>query len=414
MSEIHVIVGPPCAGKSTHVTEHKNAGDVVVDFDLIARALGAEERRPEGALKEVAFAARTAIITKILDGIDADSWIIHTRPSREQVETYREAGATFTILDPGIDECLKRMEADDRPDGTEETIRDWYASPPDLAEHEEPAKSGFFYAPKGASEMKLKSLAIQVKAGTDDGLEDGQFIAYASTFIREPDAYGDIVAKGAFTKTLAKWASSGNVLPVLFGHRFDDPDYNLGGVIEAVEDDRGLKITGQLDLENPKSAQVYRLLKGRRIGEMSFAYDVLDGGFVELDDGTEVFELREVELYEVSIVPIGANRDTEILAVKTAADALNRGVKAGRVLAQKHIDSLRAAQEAIGAVITAAEADQEKANGNSDNQPDASDEEPVGVKSPVSGEGSKNEPPVKDLAALFNIYATAYAGQEGA
>ena len=263
--------------------------------------------------------------------------------------------------------------------------------------------------------MRIKQAPIRVKAGEDDGLEEGQFVAYASTFIKEPDSYGDVVAPGAFSDTLAKWAESGNVLPVLFGHRFDDPDYNIGGVVEAVEDERGLKITGQLDLENPKAAQVYRLLKGRRIGEMSFAYDVLEEGQTVLEDGTKVNELRKLDLFEVSVVPVGANRDTEILAVKTAADAL-ASVKAGRVLAQKHIDSLRSAQDAIGAVIAAAEAtnDQEKASVPVEVKPDASAEEQETANAPVSREEPKRGPSVDDLATHWNIYATAYAGQEGA
>lgn len=225
--------------------------------------------------------------------------------------------------------------------------------------------------------MLLKEIPIRVKAGPDDGLQDGQFTAYASTFTRTPDSYGDVVAKGAFVDSLKEWTESGEVLPVLFGHRFDDPDYNIGGVVSAAEDDHGLLVTGQLDLENPKAAQVYRLLKGKRIGQMSFAYDVLDSGQVE-ENGEKFTELRKLKLYEVSIVPVGANQDTSIVAVKSTVDALTEGVKAGRVLAQKHIDSLRDAHAAIGAVLEAATpVEQEKASGTSQ----ANDEEPEKVKS---------------------------------
>lgn len=231
---------------------------------------------------------------------------------------------------------------------------------------------------------RIKNAPVRVKAGPDDGLEEGQFTAYASTFTKAPDSYGDIVAPGAFTKTLEEWAAKDSVIPVLFGHRMDDPDFNIGHVVDAKEDERGLLVTAQLDLENPKAAQTYRLLKGRRIDQMSFAYDVLDEGQVEVD-GQKVNELRELSLYEVSVVPIGANQDTEILAVKAQADALADGVKAGRVLAQKHIDSLRAAQEAIGAVIAAAEADQEPKA--SDTGP-AKDEEPARAKSEEPAAGS--------------------------
>lgn len=224
--------------------------------------------------------------------------------------------------------------------------------------------------------MKHKDMPVQIKAGPDAGLAEGQFSAYASVFGNK-DSYGDVVMPGAFTKTLEEWGASGNPIPVLFGHNMSDPDFNIGSVLKAEEDDHGLKVTAQLDLENPKAMQTYRMLKGGRVNQMSFAYDVREGAVGTLD-GEDVYELRDLKVYEVSVVTIGANQETEVLAVKSATDALASEVKAGRVLAQKHIDSLRNAQEAIGAVIAAAEADQEK-----DAQPasPAKDEEPERAKS---------------------------------
>lgn len=212
--------------------------------------------------------------------------------------------------------------------------------------------------------MKIKDASVKLKAGPDDGLEEGIFEAYASVFGNK-DSYGDVVQPGAFVDSLKEWAESGNFLPVLFGHNMSDPEYNIGHVIEAVEDEKGLKVVAQLDLETPKGAATYRLLKGRRISQMSFAYDVIDGAPGQ-KDGEDVYELRKLKLYEVSVVPIGANQETEILAVKAGAMVLAGGIKEGRVLASKHFDSLRSAHEAIGAVLDAATVatDQEKANGN--------------------------------------------------
>lgn len=225
--------------------------------------------------------------------------------------------------------------------------------------------------------MKLKNAAVRIKAGPDAGLEDGQFVAYASVF-GNIDSYGDVVQPGAFAGTLKEWAESGNFLPVLFGHNMADPDYNIGHVIEATEDERGLKVLGQLDLESPKGAQVHRMLKGKRVSQMSFAYDVVKGTWGQLD-GQDVYELHEVKIYEVSLVTIGANQETEILAVKAAADALSGGLKEGRVLSSKHVESLRAARDSIDAVLAAAEVvtDQEKASGNGNGK----DEDGVSVKS---------------------------------
>lgn len=241
--------------------------------------------------------------------------------------------------------------------------------------------------------MLTKSATIELKAGPDDGLSDGQFVAYASVF-GNVDSYGDIVMPGAFAKTLATWTKSGNQIPILFGHNMSDPDFNIGGVLSAEEDPVGLKITGQLDLECPKALQTYRMLKGRRINQMSFAYDEIDSG-PAVHDGQNVWELRELKLYEVSVVTIGANQETEILAVKsipTVVERTLRDFKAGRVLSAKNEGELRSAHEAIGRVLSALDgtSDEEKASGNGPSRKDSGASE--------SDEASRN--PSVDTSAL--------------
>ena len=213
--------------------------------------------------------------------------------------------------------------------------------------------------------MITKDTTVHLKAGPEDGLGEGQFTAYASVF-GNIDSYGDIVTKGAFANDLARWEKSGNAIPVLFAHQMSDPDYNIGHVISAEEDNVGLKITAQLDLESPKAKQVYRMLKGKRINQMSFAYDVTDGEQVKVD-GQDVYEIRDLKLYEVSVVTVGANQETEILSVKqlpTVADRLLADVKAGRVLSAKNENELRNAHQALGRVLSVLDGttDEEKAS----------------------------------------------------
>ena len=215
--------------------------------------------------------------------------------------------------------------------------------------------------------MLTKNAIILIKAGPDDGLSEGQFVAYASVF-GNIDSYGEVVVKGAFANDLARWQKSGNPIPLLFGHNMSDPDFNIGHVVSAEEDEVGLKVTCQLDLENPKAKQVYRMLKGRRIDQMSFAYDVVDGG-PATHDGRDVYEIRELKLYEVSVVTVGANSETEILAVKqvpAVADRLLSDFKAGRVLSAKNESELRSAHESIGRVLQALDgtSDEQKASGS--------------------------------------------------
>ena len=196
--------------------------------------------------------------------------------------------------------------------------------------------------------MKIKSFPVTIKAGPEDGLSEGEFTAYASVF-GNVDSYGDVVVRGAFTDTLKEWDESGAPIPLYYGHNMSDPDFNLGSAT-AVEDHHGLLAHATFDLENPKALQTYRLVKGKRVRQMSFAYDVLDSGPTEVD-GQKVTELRKLKLYEISVVPVGANQETEILAVKSIALAMADGLKSGRTLSAKHEADLRSARDIIDQVL---------------------------------------------------------------
>lgn len=258
---------------------------------------------------------------------------------------------------------------------------------------------------------KRRFAPLKVKsAGGDDGLEEGRFEAYASVF-GNVDSYGDVVEKGAFTRTLSEWAERDEEMPVLWGHDMADPFSNIGVVLEAAEDEHGLKIAGQLDLDNPTAMQVYRLIKGRRTNRMSFAYSIVDSK----RDG-DVQKLLDLDLFEVSIVQVPANELAEITAVKSAVEVL---AKAGRSLSAKNEQSLRDARDAIDSVLESldnepkatnsggSKHDQEQANGEPEAKPDAVDEDLEG-KSATSGEEPKAAPSVDRWRQMFAIYSTAY------
>lgn len=254
-----------------------------------------------------------------------------------------------------------------------------------------------------------KSATITVKAGPDDGLEEGQFIAYASVFGNK-DSYGDVVMPGAFAKDIARWQKSGNPIPLLFGHNMSDPDYNIGHIVAAEEDAVGLKVTAQIDLENPKGRQTYRMIKGRRINQMSFAYDEIDSG-PAVHDGDNVWELRELKLYEVSVVTIGANEETEILAVKARATRIaeraERDIKAGRVLSAKNEDELRNAHESIGRVLAALDStpDEEKASGDGPSRQAPSGDTPEGQPREASQSSSVKTSALDQLITVEREFA---------
>lgn len=180
--------------------------------------------------------------------------------------------------------------------------------------------------------MKTKSIAATLKAaGEEDGLGLGQFTAYASVF-GNVDSYGDIVHKGAFSNTLSEWTDSGAPIPVYWAHQMGtDPLLNLGHVLSATEDEKGLLVTAQLDIaNNEKAAYTFQLLKGRRVQQMSFAYDVIEGTERKSDEGDSVggFDLTNLKLHEVSVVPVGANQETEVIDVKTPRRIVRKALPA--------------------------------------------------------------------------------------
>lgn len=182
--------------------------------------------------------------------------------------------------------------------------------------------------------MRLKALDVRVKASDT---EEGVISGYASVF-DNVDSYGDIVRRGAFAKFLAKMAETGKVIPVFYGHNMEDPKANIGRVIELREDERGLFFRARLDLSgNTYGRVVYEQLKDGRLDSLSFGYSVIDARMS--DSG---YELLELELYEISVVPIPANKE-----------ALITEVKAGRAISAKNMDLIRRAYEALGELLDA-------------------------------------------------------------
>ena len=188
----------------------------------------------------------------------------------------------------------------------------------------------------------------------------GEFIALVSAFGNE-DSQGDIVEKGAFAKTLAEWVLKGRPIPVVWAHQFQDPEMFLGEYTAAEETDAGLKLTGLLDLDHPKAARVHKLMERGLVVEFSISGMVRDYELVEKDNEDSWWPsmvIKDIDLWEAGPCFKGANDQTELISVKAdgrLTGSLGRVAKAGRVLAQKHVDALTEAHQKLGEVLAAAE-----------------------------------------------------------
>lgn len=208
---------------------------------------------------------------------------------------------------------------------------------------------------KSANRYQKACAVSQLSVKAVDGDETKATVTgYASTFDRTPDSYGDIVAPGAFTESLARWASlneQGKFIPLLYGHNALDPDYNIGRVVSAEEDERGLLITAEFDLSNPKAVYVRKLVQEGRVYQFSFAYDVLKAGEVELEGGGKAYELQKLEIFEISLVQIPANQNATVEDVKSASKAGRRNSKADEDTLKGAVEKMQNLQEQLSAGI---------------------------------------------------------------
>src|ERR1044072_1372077 len=160
---------------------------------------------------------------------------------------------------------------------------------------------------------------LEVKADGDRG----EFTAVVSTF-GNIDKVGDRILPGAYTKTLERLSASGDPLPIILAHQWNDPFAHIGyaEAKDIRQTDQGLQVTGKLDInENQVARQVYNLMKGRRLKQFSIGYDVPPGREKRAKDGAN--EISEINLAEGGPCLIGIDPKTELQQVKWALDTMN-------------------------------------------------------------------------------------------
>lgn len=141
--------------------------------------------------------------------------------------------------------------------------------------------------------------------GKDDA-EAGRFTGYASVF-GVVDSYGDVVEEGAFKKTLKE----NDGFPLLWSH---DPAQPIGSITGA-EDSKGLKVVGELNLDLVSAQEKRSLMKQGVIKGMSIGYEAVKA---PVEDG--VRKLKEVRLWEISLVVFPANRKATVNQIKSVAE----------------------------------------------------------------------------------------------
>ena len=157
--------------------------------------------------------------------------------------------------------------------------------------------------------MQFKDCKIEVKAIQDDGYFDG----YLSTY--DVDLGGDRIWPGAFKKTTKE---NGN-FKLLYQHDRHEPI----GLFSGKEDENGFFIKAQLVLDLissghpavPNAHKTHALVKNKVLDSLSIGYDVVKFDD-EMDKGKRIRNIRELKLWEGSVVTFAMNPNAQIRNVK--------------------------------------------------------------------------------------------------
>jgi len=163
--------------------------------------------------------------------------------------------------------------------------------------------------------MKHKTLVrpLQIKEVS----EEGRFSGYGSVF-NNVDHHKDVIMPGAFSKTLERHKDRGTMPAMLWQHSMRDV---VGIYDDMKEDDRGLFMEGRLLVKSniPEADKAYSLMKHKAVSGMSIGFNIPKGG-ESFNKEDEVWEIKEVDLVEVSIVTYPANPEAQIQSVKHALE----------------------------------------------------------------------------------------------
>ena len=160
---------------------------------------------------------------------------------------------------------------------------------------------------------EVKKIDFQLKEESE-----GKVSAVFSVF-NSLDSDGDVVEPGAIKSGF----KSGNV-PMVWAHKWDMPI----GKGYITEDNDKATFTGEFFMDTDSGKEAYKIVKN--MGDMqqwSFGYRVNDSEYGKLKkDGSDSEEdvrfLKDLTVFEVSPVLVGANQETYTLAIKSNTDLL--------------------------------------------------------------------------------------------
>jgi HK97 family phage prohead protease len=175
------------------------------------------------------------------------------------------------------------------------------------------------------------SVPFEIKAAADDA---GVFEGYGSVF-GNVDLGGDVVAHGAFAKSLETWQAKNKLPKMLLQHGgggflsgpAPDDLVPIGKWEAMSEDSHGLHVKGRLfRLETDRSKSVYAAMKEGELDGLSIGYfprETVKGKTKEDPERT----IKRADLLEVSVVTFPMNTAARVEGVKSALEYTEREIE---------------------------------------------------------------------------------------
>ena len=173
------------------------------------------------------------------------------------------------------------------------------------------------------SAYKIKSHSLEVKDVDAKSRKVAMYLAHFNNV----DSDGDVIRKGAFTKSLLERGIDSTSNRKIQYLRHHDWKWQIGIFTELKEDDNGLYAVGELS----SSQQGNDALVDYQLGvirEHSIGFKYLDGKINWIKDETlpngGFYDVKEVALWEGSAVTFGANEMTPVLEVSKSIESKDK------------------------------------------------------------------------------------------
>lgn len=184
--------------------------------------------------------------------------------------------------------------------------------------------------------FETKNINCEFKADSETMEIEG----YGSVF-GVLDSYRDIVMEGAFKRTIN---NNKKRMRFLWQHDMYEP---IGKFIYMEEDTKGLYFKAKIS-DTDVGRKAYTLARDGVLNETSIGYNVIVD---EYNKEKDIRYLKEVKLWEISLVTFAANEKATISSVKSF-DYLLEEIKTGNILKYANEEKIKNAIKSLSALIT--------------------------------------------------------------